>query len=247
MIIRLRKLRKSLTKRYRALRCGLTRGHRILVLGDSHAGVFEYIFDHDLLPPHLINCEIVGGATGYGLNNDASSTGAFRKFQQGFQRFEHYDVIVIMLGEVDCSSALWLKANAEGRPVTDYLGHSLKGVRRLVDWVLQQQGKRTLVLAGAILPTVKDSQNATQALEARRQIQVGQRARTDLVLEFNAGLRDLAIAKGMPYMDITAATIDSKTGVVADDFLIPGEADHHQSQSATAAHWVAALNRALAG
>ncbi|MCK9284826.1 MAG: hypothetical protein M0P39_11145 [Rhodocyclaceae bacterium] len=246
MGMRFRKLRNSLIKRYRHLRCKLSGGRRILILGDSHAGVFEYIFDNGLLLPHVINCEIVGGATAYGLNNEASSTGAFRKFQEGFHRFEHYDVIVVMLGEVDCSSALWLKATKENRPAGEYLSHSMQGVRRLVDWIRRQEGKRKLVLAGSILPTVKDSQLDNQALEARRKIRVGQRARTDLVLRFNEELRNLAATLDVSYMDITAPTLDPETGLVIDDVLVQGRVDHHHSQSETAAYWVSELRRVLA-
>ena len=62
-------------------------GRRILGLCDSHGAVLEYIHDHALLRPHLINCEIVGGATAHGLGNDESITQAYRKFTRAVARF----------------------------------------------------------------------------------------------------------------------------------------------------------------
>lgn len=244
--MKIAKLRKSLIKAYRRLRCRVCGGHRVLMLADSHAGVFEYIFDHDLLAPHWINCDIVGGSTGYGLNKDRSSTDAYRKFLVALERYRDYDVVGIMLGEVDCCSALWLKAQATGQSPLDFLPLSLKGIERLVQAVHRSGRGQRVVLFGAILPTVQDHQVAHQDTLLRREVRASLRERTDLVLAFNARLQQLAAHVGAEYADITAETLDPVRGVVKDDMLITDRIDHHQSQSATAPFWAATLKRLLA-
>lgn len=237
------KYKKSWRKLFRRLRCRWRGGERILVLGDSHAGVFEYIFDHDLWPPHLINCDIVGGATAYGLTNDNSVTRAFPKFQQALKRFPDYGTVLIMLGEVDCSFALWHRANQRGESAAAQIPRAVQGVVRLLDWLAQEGKKRRVVLVGAILPTIKDHQVHLQEFELRRQVKATQRERSDLVLAFNHALQRLAADRGLDYIDITAATLDPALGVVRDEFLVAVGVDHHQSQARTAGLWVTALRQ----
>ena len=240
------KYKKSLLKMYRRLRCAVLGGQRILVLADSHAGVFEYAFDHDLLVPHLLNCEIVGGATAGGLNNDHSVTAAFAKFQTALRRFATYDVVVIMLGEVDCSFALWHRAQQRGETAFQQIPRAMQGIERLLDWGMQQHAQCHFVLAGGILPTIRDDQIDQQYYELRRSIRATQRERSDLVRAFNQALADLAARRGLPYIDITAQTIDPERGVLRDEFLVQDMVDHHQSQAMTAALWVEELKPVLA-
>lgn len=90
--------------------CFFKAGKKILVLSDSHGGVFEYIHDNNLLFPHYINAEIIGGATAYGLANENSTTNSFNRFINAVKKFKEYDIVLIQLGEVDCSFILWEKA-----------------------------------------------------------------------------------------------------------------------------------------
>jgi len=239
------KYKKSLLKTYRRLRCSFLRGHRILILGDSHAGVFEYIFDKDLLAPHLLNAEIVGGATAGGLSNDHSVTAAFAKYQQSLSRFADYDVVVVMLGEVDCSFALWNRAKQRNESVFAQIPRAMQGIARLLDWAGEHYPQRRFVLAGTILPTIKDDEIDLQYYELRRSVRATQRERSDLVLAFNEAVRQLAGERGLPYLDISSQTIDANTGVVRDEFLVQEKLDHHQSQAATAPFWTEQLKRVL--
>lgn len=213
------------------------------MLGDSHAGVFEYIFDNDLFPPHLINCDIVGGATAYGLNNDQSVTGAFQKFCHALHRFPNYRTVFIMLGEVDCSFALWNRAARQNSSANEQIPHAIRGIERLLDWAAVHAPSRKFVLIGSILPTIKDHQADQQEFELRRRIKATQRERTELALAFNAALKALAVKRGIPYIDISDATMDPVSGVVSDDFLVDVGVDHHQSQSKTAHLWVRELRK----
>ncbi len=238
------RLRKSARKLWKRLINRLAGGRRILVIGDSHGGVFEYCFDHDLLAPHLVNCEIVAGATAYGLNNDQSATGAWQKFTVALDRFSRFDVVVIVLGECDCSYALWKKAESLHLPPVELIPRSLQGIRRLIDRVKKNQAVRRIVLAGASLPSIEDGMAAVQENLLRREIAASQKERTELVLEFNRRLVALADELGVAYFDLTAETMNTESGLL-DRRYVAGADDHHLSHPGSGLLWAKALRGVL--
>lgn len=236
----LKKFLKSARKQLAKLKCRIHGGKKILILCDSHGGVLEYIHDNELLSPHYINCEIVRGATAYGLGNDQSSTRSFLKFSQAIERYPTFDVIGIMLGEVDCSVTLWAVAQKRGVAAAELIPQAIRGYQRLIDY-LQSNGKSRIVLFGSILPTVSDEQQTFQLEPLRRNASADQRQRTALALAFNQQLQVLAKDAGLDYLDITQETLDEKTGLVNQAFVIRDRIDHHQSQAMTAPFWCAKL------
>lgn len=240
--MKLRRYGKSLKKAWRRLQKRWLGGRSILVLGDSHCGVFEYCFDHGLLAPHWLNCEIVAGATAWGLNNDHSATRAWQKFDHALRRFADCDVVVIMLGECDCSFALWKKAERLNVPPETLVDHSLAGIRRLVERVRQDESAvpRRIILVGAILPTVDDTAQTTQENILRRAVNASQAERTRLVLAYNERLGQLAESLGVAYFDLSIQTLDPESGLVDGRFVACAE-DHHLSHPSSAQLWSASL------
>lgn len=238
-------IKKSISKIKRKLACRFFGGRKILVLGDSHAGVFEYGFDRGLLGNHYLNCEIVGGATAYGLSNKNSTTKARDKFESGFFRYSDFDTIFIMLGEVDCSVTFWLLADKKNRPVTDFLDLAVRNVASLVDWIKESSANKTIVLVSAPLPSVKDDQVELQSLELRRLIKATQSERTQLVVKYNKKLHDLAKNKDLPFLDVTDDLLDKNTGLLADYFCRWDAIDHHHSFEHTARIWCDEINKIL--
>lgn len=238
----LQRYRKSLKKAWRRLQKRLRGGRNILVLGDSHCGVFEYCFDRGLLAPHWLNCEIVAGATAWGLNNDHSATQAWQKFDHALQRFADCDVVVIMLGECDCSFALWKKAECLDVPPEILLDYALGGIRRLVQRVHEDSPARPrkIILVGAILPTVNDGAVSTQENLLRRTVNALQVERTRLVLSYNEKLCQLAESLGVAYFDLSLQTMDPERRLVDERFVACPE-DHHLSHPASGPLWAASL------
>jgi hypothetical protein len=240
----LRRFRKSAVKFSRRVLNRLRGGRRILVLGDSHCGVFEYGFDHGLLDPHWLNCEIVGGATAYGLNNDQSATGAWQKYVAALKRYPRFDFVVIVLGECDCSYALWKKAEKLQVLPSVLIEHSMQGIRRLVALVKNRRQVRNIILVGSILPTIEDAMAKAQAIVVRREVAATQQERTRLVLDYNLALSQLAREMGVGYFDLTAQTIDQQTGLLDRRFSAAPD-DHHVSHPATGLLWATALRQRL--
>ena len=240
----IKKIRKSLIKKYKILKCFLFNGSKILVLSDSHGGVFEYIYDNNLLEPHLINVEIVGGATAYGLSKEYSQTNSFSKYKYGLKRFHHYDTIMIQLGEVDASFILWKKIKDENIDFNEAIELSLNGYKKLLNYVMKIKGKK-IIITGAILPTLNDNQKADESAILRNTIQVTQKERTNLILQYNQELFKLAKKYNLDYIDITEETYDKNSGVIKKTYTRKEKIDHHQSFERTSLLWVKKLKQIL--
>lgn len=237
--------KKSLHKAWRRLQNRIHGGRRILVLGDSHCGVYEYCFDQGYLVPHLLNCEIVAGATAYGLNNDRSATMAWHRFDRALKRYRDFDVVLIMLGEVDCSYALWQKSARTGLPPEAFFDRCFAGLERLLQRVRAEGGAaRKVIFAGASLPTIADQYSAVQENQLRRSISATQMQRTQLVLAFNRQLEVFAAMNRIAYFDLTRQTLNPVSGLVDERYLATPE-DHHLSHPATGKLWAATLLECL--
>lgn len=237
------KIIKSLKKRGQKFKRFLFNGKNILILSDSHGGVFEYIHDNHLLAPHYINAEIIGGATAYGLSKETSSTNAFEKFIQGIKRFRNYTTILIQLGEVDCSFILWKKAEAKNKTPEEMIQYSINGYEKLINKLTEL--KKAIIISGAILPTLKDNEKAGETAQLRNTINATQKERTNLILQFNLELQKLAKKHNLIYIDITDETLDKDTQVIATQYVRKDKIDHHQSFQATAPIWVKKLYEVL--
>jgi hypothetical protein len=239
----MRKIIKSLKKRGQKFKRFLFNGKNILILSDSHGGVFEYIHDNHLLSPHYINAEIARGATAYGLSKEVSSTNAFEKFIQGIKRFKNYTTIVIQLGEVDCAFILWKKAEGQGKTPEEMIQYSINGYEKLIKKLIEL--KKTIIISGAILPTLKDNEKADDTAPLRNTISATQKERTNLILQFNLELQKLAKKYNLAYIDITHETLDKDTQVIASQYVRKDPIDYHQSFQATAPIWVKKLYEVL--
>ncbi|AJP48788.1 hypothetical protein PG1C_10790 [Rugosibacter aromaticivorans] len=125
---------------------------------------------------------------------------------------------------------LWAVAQKRGVAAAELIPQAIRGYQRLIDY-LQSNGKSRIVLFGSILPTVSDEQQTFQLEPLRRNASADQRQRTALALAFNQQLQVLAKDAGLDYLDMTQETLDEKTGLVNQAFVIRDRIDHHQSQA----------------
>jgi len=234
------KIKKSITKRYKQLKYFTLKGSKILILSDSHGGVFEYIYDKNLFKPHIINVEIVGGATAYGLIKEKSETNSFNKYKNGIRRFKNYNIILIQLGEVDASFLLWKKIEANNLSTKEAIQLSINGYEKLIKYIISLKNKK-IIITGAILPTLKDGQKADESAVLRNSIHISQKERTNLIIEYNHALYNLSKKYDLNYIDITEETLNKNNGLILDDFLNCNKVDHHQSFEKTSLLWIEKL------
>lgn len=223
--------------------CFLKKGKKILVISDSHGGVFEYIHDNNLLFPHYINAEIVGGATAYGLTKENSITNSFKRFINAVRKYKNFDIVLIQLGEVDCSFILWDKAKKLNKEPFEIISYSLMGYEKLLNELKNLDKK--IIITGAILPTLKDHEKADKSAGLRNTIAVTQIERTNLILEYNEQLKILAKKYNIEYIDISEKTINKSTNLIDEKYVRQSEIDHHQCFKNTSLLWVYELKKKL--
>ncbi|MGH9623736.1 MAG: hypothetical protein ACRD4G_05285 [Bryobacteraceae bacterium] len=78
----------------------------VLVLGDSHAAIFQTLRMRATFPTRFFNVVAVGGATMSGLENPNSKTHALTIFKRNIRRSKARTVITL-LGEVDVGFVIW--------------------------------------------------------------------------------------------------------------------------------------------
>ncbi len=114
---------------------------------------------------------------------------------------------------------------------------SIFGYEKLIKH-LKSLNNKTIIITGAILPTLKDSQKAGESAVLRNTINISQLKRTNLILKYNEALQKLSNQYNLSYIDITNETINKNTGMIKDYYLHDSKIDHHQSFKKTSLLWV---------
>lgn len=208
----------------------------VLIVGDSHVMVFEYIKKNKKLPKHrLFICKSVG-ATALGVINPNSKTQSFNKFKAIIKK-EKYNYIVIQLGEVDCGFLIWLRSEKYNVSLHDQLEESLANYYKFILWIKDNSDAK-IILTGAILPSISDDANLMEMKNLRKEVSAKQYERTQLTLEYNDRLKSIAKELDCNYIDISDDILNNKTKVVDKYFLSDDITDHHLSNERTCDLWL---------
>ncbi len=217
----------------------LTR-EEILVLGDSHATVFENRDFKTAFPKYFFNIVSVRGATVSGLSNPMSKTQAMPLFTKALQRSKAKTTMVL-LGEVDTGFLLWYKAQKHNKPVEVMMDRALENYQRLLKTVSE---KSNVVCVSAPLPTIRDGQDLGEIANLRKEVKATQRQRTDLTLEFNRRMRDFCGANGFVYLSLDEESLGDD-GLVSAALLDSDPKEHHYDRKKHAAMIIRRLQKAL--
>lgn len=212
-----------------------------LVVGDSHADALRHAADAGLL---LRPCEVivVAGATAVGLRNPNSKTDAISIFRETLLPVRPRSIPVIQLGEVDCGFVIWYRAAKYGEPVEDQLEQAIAAYFEFVD-VLLDSGYPTVVITGAVPPTIRDGQAWSDVANARREVTASLFERTRLTQRYNERLREEAMARDLRYVDLLDSVLNAETGVLDDKWRHPDPTDHHLDPEQASVLWADRLNR----
>lgn len=126
---------------------------RILVLGDSHANVFECLEFSRFWISNSFKVVSVGGATASGLENPNSKTDAYNIFRKAIND-ENPKYVLTMLGEVDTGFVIWYRAQKKEISVIDSLNHTIKTYTNFLSGI-----KAKRIVFSAPLPTIRDGQS----------------------------------------------------------------------------------------
>jgi hypothetical protein len=216
----------------------------ILVCGDSHTGVFRYC--NKKQSKYNFNVCEVGGATALGLVNPNSKTNALPISADKIKKFNLYDKIILMLGEVDCGFVIWVRSKRYNISVDQQVHQSVINLFKFIDNEVIKKNNYTksqIIVCGSVLPTIKDNANKKLLGGARSEVNENQYIRTQKTLEYNNLLKENCCKRGFNYIDITNDILDRKNGIVSNLYLNKNPYDHHLDNEKTYKLWLNELNK----
>jgi len=214
---------------------------KILCCGDSHTKVFEYC--NKKQNEFVFDVCIVGGATAQGSVNPNSRTDALRIFRNKIMN-THADKILIMLGEVDCGFIIWVRSTKYNISVDEQINNCVKNLFAFINNILETTNykKEQIIVAGSILPTIRDSTDKKYLNGARSEVDVSQLERTTKTIEYNNKLKTKCAQYGFNYIDITDDIINDE-GIVKSCFLSKNPYDHHLNDEITYDLWLSKIKK----
>jgi hypothetical protein len=172
-----------------------------------------------LLPHVWFDPCIVGGATARGLRNPSSASGAVQVYRHRLGLAKPWQQLVFMLGEADTGFQLWYTRHT--------LGESIEAMHETVDTYLaflrevRELGfDKLFVLSVPFTPRPRRIRKVN--------FEVSEEDRSALGRAFNEELE--RHADFYTYVDVTTGTLDPATGLVAEKYIDPHDADHLLSE-----------------
>ena len=207
-----------------------------------------------------MNVRAVPGASALGLGNNDSLTGATVEFQRRLQDNRAYDVVILLVGEVDRSAAIWRRASRDATSIASQIDQAVNRTISFLNFFLPDGiHRKNVIIIGSPLPTVTRLQFLEQVhpdlVEEEVTIETANGSRfasrthfseTALTLRFNEALRLQSKANGFRYGDLTDDTLDFTTGFVNDFFQSP-ETDTHLHLERSHFFWRKAVIKASDG
>lgn len=197
----------------------------VLVLGDSHAGVFSSPYAS--IPGYIFNVISVGGATISGLRNPNSVTQALPLFEEAINRYEG-TICITLLGEVDLGFVIWLHASKYQKCIMDLVATT---VDKYVEFIEGISPDKTVIVISTPLPTIRDGLHWGGVGNARRDVTSTQIERTAITMEFNRRMRACTERNGLFFLDLDSISL-GEDGTVQPRLLNPDPLNHHYSSEA---------------
>lgn len=196
----------------------------ILVLGDSHAQVFNSFALGIFFFWKKFNVISVKGATISGIENPNSKTNAYNIFSKSIKNSNRSECIVL-LGEVDTGFVLWFKHEKSNIPIQSLLEITCNKYFRFLDEVSNKFEKVTVF--STPLPTILDGSLNGEVANKRKSIQAGIKQRTSLTLKFNFLIKDYCQKNNINFIDLDGLSLSKSSGIVRNYLRHPNKSNHH--------------------
>jgi hypothetical protein len=197
---------------------------KYLVLGDSHAMVFNHPLFKLYFPFKYFDVNVVHGATISGIENPNSKTNAHNIFNERLENStSKNNKIILLLGEVDTGFVIWYKAEKENLDVQIILNETLNKYK---NFILKCTKYAPTFVISSPLPTITDDNDWGEVANLRKEIKATQIQKTKLTLEFNSKIKKFCINIGVEYLDLDRYSINNE-GFVKSFLLSKNNLDHH--------------------
>lgn len=201
----------------------------VVVLGDSHAVVFDSPSMKALLPTYSFAVTAVGGATVSGLRNPNAVTQAMPHFTSALQASTANSVIV-MLGEVDTGFVIWYRAQKHGSAVAQMLQLAVDNYQKLIRDIRQT---RQVICISTPLPTIRDGMDWGEVANLRKEVKASLAERTQLTIDFNRLMENFCASEGINYLNLDRLSVD-ESGRLNESLRNSDPSDHHYDPTAHA-------------
>jgi len=218
-------LRHTMSKLFRSGRVLLyrcTRRTEILVIGDSHARVFDNAKFKHAFPQYFFNVVSISGASASGLENPNSKTQTLPIIMANLSSSKA-NIVIALLGEVDAGFVIWYRAEKHHSPLTTTFDKAVHNYQNLLCKIAERS--RTICIS-APLPTIQDGNDWGKVANERRHVKATQLQRTELTLEFNQRIQAFCKANAIEYIPLDQESL-GKDGLINPYLLNPDTNDHH--------------------
>lgn len=194
----------------------------VLVLGDSHAGIFQQPTLQTHFSRYQFRVVSVPGATVSGLSNPKAKTQALPTFLQAL-RETTAKILIFQMGEVDTGFVIWYRAQRDGVDVAEALERAVTNYQDLLE---RGAALGRVICISAPLPTIPDGHVFGAVADARKEVKATQSERTELTTRFNGRMREYCAARSFTYIDLDPESL-GPDGIVHPRLLNPRASDHH--------------------
>lgn len=202
---------------------------RVLVLGDSHAGVFRNKIFRKKIKRIGFQVLSVGGATVSGLKNPNSVTNAVEKYTAELRKYRG-KIVVVMLGEVDTGFTIWFYAEKHGCNIDESYTRACENYKMFLLGV--RAGFETVVIS-APLPSIEDGDLLGEVANLRKSIKASQAERIKLTVRFNQEIEVFCLDNDIMYLNLDTDCLNPFGGI-RKEYLNHDPKDHHYNQNAFA-------------
>jgi hypothetical protein len=201
----------------------------VVVLGDSHASVFNSETLRLLLPEYTFEVTSVGGATVSGLKNPNAVTQAMPQFTAALEA-STANTVIVMLGEVDTGFVIWHRAQKYGNEVSQMLQLAVDNYQKLLEDIKQTHH---VVCISTPLPTIRDGMDWGEVANLRKEVTATLAERTRLTIEFNKLMEIFCARQGISHINMDSLSMDD-SGCLKESLRNSDPSDHHYDLSAHA-------------
>lgn len=203
---------------------------RVVVLGDSHTTIFNYI-NRNYSLKYYFEVGSVSGATAIGAVNPNSKTNALSIFRRKINRTSRKTPVIIQLGEVDCGFVIWFIAQEKRTSIEEQFKKSINNYKDFILGELVEKGFNKIIIMSATLPTLKENiENFGEIANLRKKVTASQKERTKLTLDYNKSMKEFSnIHNVITFLDMDNVLLGNN-GLVKDEFLNKDPLNHHNDE-----------------
>ena len=196
---------------------------KVLVVGDSHARVFNNPNFKIYFPLIKFDVCSIGGATISGLENPNSKTNANKKFRNKINQVKK-STIIFLLGEVDTGFVIFYRAEKYQESIENMLEQTLLKYQELLKYSLSVGND--LILISTPLPVIADGNNWGEVAKLRKSVKTPLKERMNLTKDFNKKMSVFCQINSIKYVDLDNS-LSTENGEIKSIFLNKNILDHH--------------------